>query len=210
MRFVLLGAPGAGKGTQGRRLAERLEIPLVSTGDLFRAHRREGTELGSLAQSYMDRGELVPDSLVVDMVRVRLAEPDCASGFILDGFPRTLGQAEALAASGTTIERALEVHVPTEALVERLTGRLTCRACGAMYHRQFAPPAQAGACDACGGELYTRADDTEETVRNRLAVYGAQTEPVIGFYGGLGLLATIDGAGSLPDVAARFDSVLGQ
>ena len=202
MNLILLGAPGAGKGTQARRLAERLGIPQISTGDLFRAHRKDGTDLGKKAQGYMDSGELVPDSLVVDMVAVRLAEPDCAKGCILDGFPRTLGQAEALDASGTRIDRVLEIDGHEADLVGRLTGRLTCRGCGGMFHKAFSPPKAEGVCDGCGAELYTRDDDTEATVRNRLTVYAEQTAPLIEYYGSRGSLLTVPGAGTPGDVFA--------
>ena len=208
MRLILLGAPGAGKGTQARRLAERLGVPQISTGDLFRAHRKEGTDLGKKAQEYMDSGELVPDGLVVDMVNRRLAEPDCEGGCILDGFPRTVGQAEALDASGAAIDRVLEIDVPEAEIIGRLTGRLTCRACNAMFHREFSPPKQAGACDACGGELYTRDDDTEATVKNRLSVYAEQTAPLVDYYRARGTLATVASKGSPDDVFERVVEVL--
>jgi len=206
MNLILLGAPGAGKGTQARRLAERLGIPQISTGDLFRAHRKQGTDLGKKAQGYMDSGELVPDSLVVDMVNVRLTEADCEKGCILDGFPRTVGQAEALDASGTKIDLVLEIDVPAEDIVGRLTGRLTCRGCGNMMHKLFSPPKVEGKCDDCDGELYTRDDDTEATVRNRLKVYDEQTAPLIDYYGKRGNLKSVPGNGTPNDV---FGAVVG-
>ncbi len=208
MRLIFLGAPGAGKGTQARRLSEHLGVPQISTGDLFRAHRKNGTELGKRAEDFMDRGELVPDSLVVDMVNHRLAEADASVGFILDGFPRTLGQAEALAESGTTIDRVLDVQVPAGAIVERLTGRLTCRSCGTMFQQSFAPPVKPGVCDICSGELYQRPDDTEETVMRRLSVYEEQTAPLVGYYDDQGVLLGVDGTGELDDVAARISAAL--
>ena len=208
MRLILLGAPGAGKGTQARRLAERLGVPQISTGDLFRAHRKEGTDLGKKAQGYMDSGALVPDELVVDMVNLRLAEPDAEGGCILDGFPRTVGQAEALDASGAAIDRVLEIDVPETEIVGRLTGRLTCRGCNAMFHKTFSPPEAAGVCDSCGGELYQRDDDTEATVRNRLSVYAEQTAPLVGYYRERGTLVTVKSAGSPDEVFERVVAVL--
>ncbi len=204
MRLVLLGAPGAGKGTQARRLIDKLSVPQISTGDLFRQNLKEGTELGDRAKSFMDQGQLVPDALVVDMVNDRLAEGDCERGFILDGFPRTLAQAKALADSGTNIDRALEIEVPWADVVERLAGRLTCRDCGAMYHRTFAPPT-GGTCDACGGsDIYTRDDDDEATVRHRIDVYRDQTAPLVGYYHRGGEHVTVDGVGAVDVVYDRI------
>jgi len=205
MRLVLLGAPGAGKGTQARRLIDKLSVPQISTGDLFRKNLKEGTELGERARYFMEEGRLVPDALVVDMVNDRLAEADCERGFILDGFPRTLAQAQALLDSGTKVDRALELAVPWTDVVERLAGRLTCRDCGAMYHRTFSPPA-GGTCEGCGGgDIYTRADDAEATVRNRIDVYRDQTAPLVGYYYRGGEHVTVDGVGA-PDVV--YDRIL--
>jgi adenylate kinase len=197
--IVLLGAPGAGKGTQAEHLCRELALPHVSTGDLFRENRAGGTELGKKAQAFMDRGELVPDELVVDMLFDRVSRPDCEQGFLLDGFPRTVAQAEALeqrlsdSTKGASVVRVLSLTVPDEKLVERLTGRVTCRDCGSMYHLVFSPPQRANACDKCGGELYQREDDREEVVRKRLEVYRAQTLPLVDFYRGRGLLTEVDG-----------------
>ena len=208
MRLILLGAPGAGKGTQAHRLKDRLAIPHISTGHLFRAQLKEGTALGKTADEYIGRGELVPDTLVVDMVDERLKDRDALEGCILDGFPRTLGQAEALDASGLTIDHVVEIDVDSELLVGRLTGRLTCRDCGRMYHRTFDPPAT-DACGDCSGELFTRADDAEETVRNRLSVYVSQTEPLLGHYHAAGLLRRVEGTGGPDAVETRILAVLG-
>jgi len=193
--LILLGPPGAGKGTQASRLCAELGLPHVSTGDLFREHRAKGTELGRRAQEYMDSGRLVPDDLVLDMLFERVAKPDCARGFLLDGFPRTLPQAEALEKRlgfGTAV-RVLDLRVEDRALVERLTGRRTCRQCGNIHHVRNSPPKAAGRCDRCGGELYTRTDDEAATVEKRLAVYRDQTQPLQGYYQKKGLLQEVDG-----------------
>lgn len=211
MRLVLLGAPGAGKGTQARRLVDKLGVPQISTGDLFRKNLKEGTELGQRAKAFMDRGDLVPDDLVVDMVNDRLSAQDCQRGFILDGFPRTLAQAKALTDSGTQVDAALEIVVPWSDVIERLAGRLTCRDCGAMYHRTFSPPLEsagtaAGKCAQCGGhDIYTREDDQEDTVRNRIDVYRDQTAPLVGYYYRGGEHLSVDGVGA-PD--AIYDRIL--
>jgi adenylate kinase len=193
--LVLLGPPGAGKGTQAEMLSAELRLPHVSTGDLFRENRAQGTPLGAKAQEYMDQGQLVPDELVVDMLFDRVARPDCEAGFLLDGFPRTVPQAEALEQrlADDDVVRALLLEVPDAELVGRLSGRLTCRECGSMYHLRFSPPSTEGACDKCGGELYQRADDSAEVVEKRLAVYREQTLPLVEFYERRGLLARIDG-----------------
>lgn len=210
--LVLLGGPGAGKGTQAERLSAALGIPQVSTGDLFRENLKEDTELGLLAKGYMERGELVPDEVTVEMVRVRLSQPDAAKGVILDGFPRTVAQAEALqelmTALGTELAVAPYIKVDEDTLVARLAGRWTCKACGAMYHQIFSPPTQAGLCDKCGGELYQRPDDTPETQKHRIRVYFEQTAPLIDYYQRKGLLAEIDGRPGIDEIQAKLLSVV--
>ncbi len=205
-RIVLLGMPGAGKGTQADQLAEALGIPHIASGDLFREHLHQGTELGRLAQGYMDRGELVPDEVTIGMIAERIARPDCAEGFILDGFPRTVAQAEALgrllSQNGTRLDMVALIRVREEVALARLAGRWTCRNCGAVYHTLFNPPRQAGVCDACGGELYQRSDETEEAHRRRLKVYQEQTAPLVEYYRRIGLLVEIDGEQSIDDVQA--------
>ncbi len=202
--LILLGPPGAGKGTQASMLEQALGLKQVSSGDLFRENLKNQTELGLLARSYMDRGELVPDDVTIRMVQDRIARPDCAKGVILDGFPRTLEQAKALddmlAAQGQRIALVPMLVVPDEELMERLTGRRVCRQCGATFHTVFNPPKVEGVCDACGGELYQRSDDAPETVRNRLFVYYKQTSPLIGYYFAKGLLVRIDGLRSIDEV----------
>lgn len=206
--IVLLGGPGAGKGTQAELLSKALGIPQVSTGDLFRENLKDETELGLLAKGYMERGELVPDSITIAMVRERLARPDCEAGAILDGFPRTVAQAEALEALLTELGSRLKVvpyiKAPEEVLLSRLAGRWTCRNCGAMYHQLFNPPRQPGVCDKCGGELYQRPDDTPETQRHRIQVYLEQTAPLIDYYREKGLLVEVDGQRSIGDVQAEL------
>ena len=197
MYMILLGAPGAGKGTQAATLTARFGLVHISTGDLFRENVARGTELGLLAKQYMDCGVLVPDDVTVRMLLERLAQPDTARGVMLDGFPRTIEQAvaldKALARQGKRLDGVLHIKVPTEVLVKRLSGRLTCRTCGAVYHVTFSPPRRPGVCDKDGGELYQRPDDSEETVRKRLDVYFAQTAPLIAYYREQGLLIEIDG-----------------
>ena len=206
--MVLLGGPGAGKGTQAERLAKALKIPQVSTGDLFRENLKNSTELGVLAKGYMDRGELVPDEVTVGMVRERLAQADAAQGAILDGFPRTVAQAEALEQllSGMGAELAVVpyIKVPEDVLLARLAGRWTCRACGAMYHELFSPPQEPGTCDKCGGELYQRPDDTPETQRHRIQVYFDQTAPLIDYYQDKGLLVEVDGRPGIEEIQAQL------
>jgi len=208
VRLVLLGPPGAGKGTQARILREKFEIPQIASGDLLRAAVKEKTPLGREAQGFMDRGQLVPDELVLKMIAERIAQEDARIGFILDGFPRSVAQAEALAkmlgASGVALDKVIAVDVPDEELVKRISGRRTCTKCGAMYHVAFEPPKEAGLCDKCGGELYQREDDAEETVRERLKVYAATTRPLIEYYGRIGILAQIDGVGKPEDVERRL------
>ena len=203
-RLVMLGPPGAGKGTQAARLCADLGIPQISTGDMLRAATAAGTEMGRQAEKFMSAGQLVPDDVVVGIVRDRLAEPDCSNGFVLDGFPRTVPQAEALDAAGAQLTVVVNVVVPSEMLVERVTGRLSCGGCGAMYHKKYNPPSEADTCDKCGSDLYVRRDDTEEVFASRLAAYESQTAPLADYYRKQGLLRDIDGVGSLDQVQARL------
>jgi adenylate kinase len=212
--IVLLGAPGSGKGTQAERIAPAFGLPHVSTGDILRAAVKGGTELGVAAKRFMDSGELVPDDVVIGIIRERLTQADTAAGFMLDGFPRTLEQAaaldEMLAGAGRALRLVLLIDVPEEELVQRLAGRRACRACGRGYNVVFDPPKVEGVCDVCGGELFQRDDDNEATVRNRLAVYRRQTEPLIGYYRDKGVLATVYGGGRNPDqVFADVEVLLG-
>ena len=210
--LVLLGGPGAGKGTQAERLSRVLGIPQVSTGDLFRENLRAETSLGLLAKGYMERGELVPDEVTVGMARERLSRPDCDGGAILDGFPRTVAQAQALeqllAGLGTKLSVVPYIKVPEDVLLERLAGRWTCRACGAMVHRLFSPPKRTGVCDRCGGELYQRADDAPETQKRRIQVYFEQTAPLIEYYRDKGLLVEVDGLTGIEHVQADLLAVI--
>ncbi|MGD2041220.1 MAG: adenylate kinase [Anaerolineae bacterium] len=212
MYLVLLGGPGAGKGTQAERLSAALEIPQVSTGDLFRENLKNETELGLMAKGYMERGELVPDEVTVAMVRERLSRPDAKRGAILDGFPRTIAQAEALddllADMGLELAVVPYIKVPEEMLLARLAGRWTCRSCGAMYHQLFSPPRQEGVCDRCGGELYQRPDDTPETQKHRIEVYFEQTAPLIDYYQEQGLLVEIDGRPGIEEIQAELLAVV--
>ncbi len=215
MRIVLLGGPGSGKGTQAKKLVEKLGIPQISTGDIFRAALKEGTPMGVRAKTYMDKGELVPDEVVIGVVEERLAKPDLNKGFMLDGFPRTLPQAEALdkilRAQGKPLDHAILVDVPEEELVTRLSGRRTCKnaECGMMYHVKFNPPKKEGICDTCGKELYQRDDDSEATVRERLTVYNNQTAPLIDYYQKKGLLRRVEGVGPIDRIFASIEKVLG-
>ncbi|BCA80444.1 adenylate kinase [Desulfuromonas sp. AOP6] len=208
MKLILLGPPGAGKGTQAKMLAEYYQIPQISTGDILRTAVKDGTPMGVKAKGHMDAGSLVPDDVVVGIVRERLQQADCAKGFILDGFPRTVPQADALqnalADLGKNLDAVISLEVDLEALVERLTGRRTCRDCGKGFHVRFDPPAVAGKCDACGGELVQRDDDREETIRKRLDVYRAQTEPLAAYYGDAGILHSVDGMQDIQVVKANI------
>jgi adenylate kinase len=210
--LVLLGGPGAGKGTQAERLAETLEIPQVSTGDLFRENLKNETELGLLAKGYMERGELVPDEVTVGMVRERLSRSDATRGVILDGFPRTIAQAEALEALLAELGHGLSVvpyiKVPEDVLLARLAGRWTCRACGAMYHQLFSAPQKEGVCDRCGGELYQRPDDTPGTQKHRIEVYFEQTAPLIDYYRKKGLLVEVDGKPGIEEIQAELLAIV--
>ncbi|NLZ38404.1 MAG: adenylate kinase [Firmicutes bacterium] len=212
MRIILLGPPGAGKGTQAEKLVKKYKIPHISTGDIFRAALQEGTELGLRAKEYMDQGELVPDDLVVDIVKERLEQEDAQNGYLLDGFPRTLAQAEALdeslRASGTPLTGVINISVDPQELLERLTGRRVCRGCGATYHIKFNPPTVRSVCDKCGGELYQREDDTVETVKQRLEVYRQQTAPLIEYYGRKGILFTVDGSQEIDEVFRAITTIL--
>lgn len=214
MNLILMGPPGAGKGTQAAMLVERLEVPHISTGDMFRKAIKDGTELGRQAKAYMDKGQLVPDEVTVGIVRERLGEPDCEKGFLLDGFPRTVVQAEKLegilAELKMKLDAVVNINVPRERLVARLTGRRVCKACGATYHVEFNPPIREGTCDSCGGELIQRSDDTRETVENRLDVYLKQTEPLISYYREKGLLKEIDGDQPVRDVLIAIGHSLGR
>ncbi len=213
MRMILLGPPGAGKGTQAKMLIERMEIPQISTGDILRAAVKEGTELGREAKSHMDGGGLVPDEVVIGIIRERIGEEDCARGYILDGFPRTIGQAEALDAMlsgmGSSIDAVVSLTVDEEELVKRLTGRRTCRGCGFGYHIDFKPSKAEGVCDECGGELYQRDDDSEGPIRNRLSVYREQTTPLADYYRGKGSLKEVDGLGAMDEIQARILKAIG-
>ena len=208
MRLVLVGPPGAGKGTQAQFIASQRKIPKISTGDIFRAHVSQGTELGVAAKRFMDSGDLVPDSITVDMVRARLAEPDAAKGFLLDGFPRNVPQAVVLDdilrdVGHSPLDSVLELVVDDDEVVRRLSGRRTCRSCNHVWHVDFDPPAVEGACDIDGGELYQRDDDKEETIRHRLDVYAEQTSPLIAFYAKRGVLVGLDATGPVDDVTDR-------
>jgi len=214
MRIILMGPPGAGKGTQAEKLTEKLAIPHISTGDMFRKAIKEETELGKKAKSFMDQGKLVPDEVTIGIVKERLAEADCQKGFLLDGFPRTVPQADALEEILKELNMALDavinITVFREILIERLTGRRVCKSCGATYHVIFNPSQTDNVCDKCGGELYQRNDDKVETVGNRLDVYEAQTAPLIEYYRNKGLLKEIDGAQAMDVVLADILSALGR
>ena len=214
MKIIMLGAPGAGKGTQAKMIAEKYSIPHISTGDIFRANIKNGTELGKKAKGYMDAGQLVPDELVVDLVIDRFKDADCANGYVLDGFPRTIPQAEALENAlkniGENIDYAIDVDVPDENIVNRMGGRRACVGCGATYHVVFNPTKVEGKCDKCGEDLILRDDDKPETVLNRLNVYHEQTQPLIDFYSERGLLKSVDGTQDMKDVFNAIVSILGE
>lgn len=208
MRIVLVGPPGAGKGTQAVRLAEKLAVPHISTGDLFRANISRQTELGKLAKSYMDAGNLVPDEVTIAMAKDRMEQPDAENGFLLDGFPRNVSQAEALDAllesEGIKLDAVLDLEVPEDEVVKRIAGRRICRNDSShVFHVTYSPPKQQGVCDVCGGELYQRDDDSEETVRKRLEVYHTQTEPIIDYYKAQGLVVTISSLGPVDEITQR-------
>jgi adenylate kinase len=212
VRLVLVGPPGAGKGTQAQFIASHFAVPKISTGDIFRANVSEGTDLGLEAKKYMDAGDLVPDEVTIGMVTDRLTHEDATEGFLLDGFPRTVHQAEVLddllAAKSAAVDVVLELVVDDDEVVRRLSGRRTCRRCGHVWHLDFDPPATAGQCDRCGGELFQRDDDSEDTIRHRLEVYADQTSPLIGYYGDRGLLRGVDAAGPVEDVTERAINAL--
>jgi len=214
MKIIMLGAPGAGKGTQAKKIAERYRLPHISTGDIFRANIKEGTELGMEAKKYMDQGMLVPDELTVKILLDRVAKEDCKNGYILDGFPRTIPQAEvldeALAKLGDKIDYAINVDVPDQNIVERMSGRRACVSCGGTYHIVYAPTKKEGICDVCGGELILRDDDKPETVQKRLTVYHEQTQPLIDFYQKKGILVEVDGTQEMADVFQAIVNILGE
>lgn len=214
MKIIMLGAPGAGKGTQAKKIAAKYEIPHISTGDIFRANIKNGTELGKKAKTYMDQGLLVPDELVVDLVVDRVNQEDCSKGYVLDGFPRTIPQAEALdkalAAQGQKMDYAIDVDVPDQNIVQRMGGRRACVGCGATYHLVYAAPKTEGICDTCGAELILRDDDKPETVEKRLGVYHEQTQPLIDYYTKAGILKTVDGTVAMEDVFGAIVSILGE
>ena len=213
MKIIMLGAPGAGKGTQAQRIAEKYGIPHISTGDIFRANIKNGTELGKKAKAFMDQGLLVPYELTVDLVMDRISQPDCKEGYILDGFPRTIPQAEALtealAKIGEKMDYAINVEVPDENIIDRMSGRRACVACGGTYHIKYNPTKKEGICDACGGELILRDDDKPETVKQRLEVYHTQTQPLIDYYTKEGILKEVDGTQDLQKVFDDITAILG-
>ena len=213
MKIIMLGAPGAGKGTQAKQIAAKYQIPHISTGDIFRANIKNGTELGKKAKEYMDQGLLVPDELTCDLVMDRIGQEDCANGFVLDGFPRTIPQAESLDAAlskiGQKMDFAIDVDVPDSHIVKRMSGRRACLSCGATYHIVAIPPKKVGICDACGKELVLRDDDKPETVQKRLDVYHEQTQPLIDYYKKQGILHSVDGTQPMEDVFANIDAIIG-
>ncbi|AJF07219.1 adenylate kinase [Geoalkalibacter subterraneus] len=212
MKLILLGPPGAGKGTQAQMLMEKFSIPQISTGDILRSAVKNATPMGVKAKEYMDAGALVPDDVVVGIVRERLQQADCANGFILDGFPRTVPQADALTDTldelSLGLDAVISLEVDTDALVSRLTGRRTCPSCGKGYHVDFDPPSKGGVCDACGGNLVQRDDDREETIRKRLDVYREQTAPLVDYYRKGGLLVEVDGMAGIDEVGRQILSIL--
>lgn len=214
MKIIMLGAPGAGKGTHAKKITEKFGIPAISTGDIFRENIKNGTELGKKAKEYMDAGNLVPDELVCDLVVDRLKQDDCKNGYILDGFPRTIPQAEALTAAlakdDDAIDYALEIFLEDQAIIDRMSGRRVCKSCGATYHVVNIPPKTEGVCDECDGELIVRDDDAPETVKKRLDVYHEQTQPLIDYYKAKGILKEVDGTVDMKDVFAAITDILGE
>lgn len=214
MKIIMLGAPGAGKGTQAKKIADKYQVPHISTGDIFRANIKNGTELGKKAKTYMDQGLLVPDELTCDLVVDRINQDDCNRGYILDGFPRTIPQAKALTAAleklGTSIDYAIDVDVPDSNIVNRMGGRRACVGCGATYHVVFNAPKTEGICDTCGEKLILRDDDKPETVQKRLTVYHEQTQPLIEYYSNAGVLKTVDGTVDMEDVFTAIVNILGE
>ena len=202
MKLILLGAPGAGKATQAEVICKALNIPAISTGNIIREALAQGTEMGLKAKSFMDAGQLVPDDVVIGIIKERLAKDDCANGFILDGFPRTIPQAEALDAMGVIIDRVIDIEVPDEKIAARMSGRRVCKDCGSSYHLEYKAPKAEGVCDACDGELIQRKDDAPETVLDRLAVYHKQTEPLKDFYSKKGILRIVEGQEEIADTSA--------
>ena len=213
MKIIMLGAPGAGKGTQAKKIAEKYQIPHISTGDIFRSNIKEGTELGMKAKAYMDQGGLVPDELTIGMLMDRIQKDDCKNGYVLDGFPRTIPQAESLTNAlnerNQKIDYAVNVDVPDENIVNRMSGRRACLSCGATYHIVYKPSKVEGICDVCGDKLVLRDDDKPETVKNRLSVYHEQTQPLIEYYSGKGVLKEVDGTQPMDDVFAAIVKILG-
>ena len=209
MKLILLGAPGAGKGTQAEKIIEKLGIPSISTGNILREHLKNGTELGEKARGYMESGKLVPDDLIIDMLKARLSCDDCTNGYILDGYPRTVAQAEALKDMGAAIEKVISIETEDEAIIGRMSGRRSCKNCGASYHILFNKPQKEGICDKCGAALFQRDDDKEETVRARLEVFHAQTEPVKAYYEKEGILSKVDGMGAISEITERIFAALG-
>jgi adenylate kinase len=213
MKIIMLGAPGAGKGTQAKKIAEKYGIPHISTGDIFRANIKNGTELGKKAKTYMDQGALVPDELVVDLVVDRVGQDDAKNGYVLDGFPRTIPQAEALdkalSAINDKVDYAINVEVPDENIINRMSGRRACVDCGGTYHIKYNPTKKEGICDACGGKLILRDDDQPETVKNRLKVYHDQTQPLIDYYSKQGIMKEVDGTVDMEDVFQAIVKILG-
>lgn len=213
MKIIMLGAPGAGKGTQAKKIAEKYQIPHISTGDIFRANIKSETELGMKAKEFIDQGLLVPDEITIGMLLNRIQEKDCGNGYVLDGFPRTIPQAESLSEAlktlGTAIDYAIDIDVPDENIVSRMSGRRACLTCGATYHISFAPPKKEGVCDVCGAELVLRNDDKPETVQKRLSVYHEQTKPLVEYYKKAGVLRTIDGTQDMEAVFQSITDILG-
>ena len=214
MKIIMLGAPGAGKGTQAKQIADKYSIPHISTGDIFRANIKNNTELGQKAKAYMDKGELVPDELTLDLIMDRFKQPDCENGYVLDGFPRTIPQAEsltkALSERGEAVDYAVNVDVPDENIINRMSGRRACLNCGATYHIVYNPSKKEGICDTCGQQLVLRDDDKPETVKKRLSVYHDQTQPLIDYYKNEGILAEVDGTKDMEEVFEDIVKILGK